>query len=150
FHPSRTRHARRWCFRGCSPCPAAQAARRRRAQPFDGAMRPRRSPRRRPRTALSRNALFSAKTYVSFQLPASSFQLQKMENKRQIEWLKAGSWKHLIRVARALDVGDAQFQIRFPLELVLFEREGQIDAGAVLVEEVRAFRGAPCNRPETA
>src|SRR6185436_13505140 len=65
--------------------------------------------------------------------------------------LEAGSWEleALFRVAHAFDIGDAQFEIRLSLELVLLERERQVDGGPVLVEEFGAFGGAPCDRAES-
>src|SRR5689334_13567 len=46
-------------------------------------------------------------------------------------------------ITEAFHVSDGESQIRFALELVLFEGERQVDAGAVLVEELGALDGAP-------
>ena len=59
--------------------------------------------------------------------------------------LGAGNWKHLVRAAQTLDVGDAEFKIRFPLELVLFERKGEID---IIDSEICRHRRNACQQQQ--
>ena len=46
----------------------------------------------------------------------------------------------LFYAVEALEVGDGELEIGLALELVPVEREGEVDAGAVLFEELRRAR----------
>src|SRR3954452_5480959 len=73
-----------------------------------------------------------------YQLPKSSFQ-----NVPSHWELEAGNWKLSFRVAQTLYVRDIEFKIRFTLEFVLLEGKGEVDAGAILIQELGAFGGPP-------
>src|SRR4029078_1991793 len=70
--------------------------------------------------------------------------------------LETGNWELETRKLQAIipvqrpDVADVELQVGFPLIFVAVEREGQVDTGAVLLEELGAFRGAPGDRLEPA
>src|SRR5688500_1001572 len=55
----------------------------------------------------------------------------------------------LFYVVQTAKIGDAQLEEGLSLELVLLEREGEIDPGAVAIEELGALGGPPGDRAET-
>src|SRR4029079_16410801 len=90
------------------------------------------------KAAIAKRAFFCH--VIDLKLPVPSSRLPVRVPSSQSDWTcrkpETGNWHLSFRVADALYIGDAQLKIRLTLKFVLFEGKGEVDAGAILIQEL--------------